>query len=83
MEEFKKIVNNKIKELGLWIDSVEYVKGKQNVLNIIIDSNEIINTDKIVIASKIINPIIDKCNLIKEKYIVDIYSKEKGSVKDE
>ena len=31
-------------------------------------------------ATRIINPILDKLDLIKESYTLDVYAKEKGEV---
>ena len=43
-----------------------------------IDSLEIIDLEKVVKATKIIDPIIEKMNLIDGEYILDVYAKSKG-----
>lgn len=47
-------------------------------MRVILDSNDIIDMNKVVEASKIINPILDKANPIEDKYILDVYAKSKG-----
>ena len=78
-EEVIKLVGDKLNDLNLVIDDVIYGQEEgQNVLNIVLDSDEVIDIDKIVMATKIIDPIIDESDLIKEKYVLDIYGKSKG-----
>lgn len=82
--KIKGLVDKHIKELGLFIDSVVLEKeGSQLFLRICLDSNDIIDLDKIVKATKIINPIIDENDFVDEKYILEIYGKSKGSGMDE
>lgn len=75
MEKIKEALNVSLKEMGLFVYEINY-KNKQ--LNIILDSDDVIDIDKIVKATKIINPILDKNDFIKEKYVLDVSSKEKG-----
>lgn len=79
LEKIKNIVSEPIKKLDLVVDSIEYVKqGKYNFLNIVLDRINGIDLDTIVEATNIINPILDEYDLIKEEYILDISSKERG-----
>lgn len=79
LEKIKEIISEPIKKLDLTIDSIEYVKqGKYNFLNIVLDRINGIDLDTIVEATNIINPILDEYDLIKEEYILDISSKERG-----
>lgn len=74
------LVQNKIEELNIHIDDsfIEEVEQKQ-VLNIVLDSEKILNLEKVTEASKIINKLLDdEQNIIKNIDEVDIYSKEKG-----
>ena len=71
----KKVIAEPLKELNMVVDSVSFEKGS---LNIVLDSDEVINLDKIVEASHLINDILDKEDFIKESYTLDISSKEKG-----
>ncbi len=83
-EEIKKHVDPAIKELNMFVDDVYYSteEGVKN-LNIVLDSDEVIDVNKITEASRIINPIIDLINPEEENYVLDIHSKEKGCVDDE
>ena len=75
----KEIIGNNLDELNLWVDSVIFEKeGNTNYLRICLDSNESIDVNKIVLATNIINPLMDKEDLINEEYILDIYGKSKG-----
>lgn len=61
------------------IDSIEYVKeGTYYFLRIVLDQMNGIDLDTIVLATNIINPIIDKLDLFEESYILDVLSKERG-----
>ena len=73
--KIKKIIESPLKKKNFVIDSISFSKGN---LNIILDSDEIIDLNRIVEASKMINEILDKEDIIKEKYILDVSSKEKG-----
>lgn len=77
-------IGNKLDDLNLFIDDINYGKvDNENTLTIILDSSEIIPLNKVVMATRIINPILDKLDLIKESYTLDVYAKEKGDVKNE
>lgn len=78
LDKIKKEISKPLSDIGLDIDSINYEKGN---LNIILDSEEVINLDKIVEATRIINDILDAKDFIKEKYILDVSSKEKGGSK--
>ena len=79
LEKIKNIISEPIKKLDLVVDSIEYVKqGKYNFLNIVLDRINGIDLDTIVEATNMINPILDEYDLIKEEYILDISSKERG-----
>ena len=79
-EKVKEIVGNKLDELNLFIDSVVYEKENgHNYLRICLDSENIIDLDLIVKATNIINPLMDKANIVNEEYHLDIYGKSKGN----
>jgi ribosome maturation factor RimP len=42
-----------------------------------------IDLSKVVMVTRIINPILDKEDLIKEEYMLDVYAKSKGDVESE
>ena len=78
MKNIKELIEKALKGKNLIVDEIKYVKGKTNQLNIVLDSEAIINIDMIVEATKIINEILDKEDVIKESYLLDVSSKEKG-----
>lgn len=84
LEKIKEKVDPAIKDLNLFVDKV-YFSEEEKVknLNIELDSEEVIDIDKITEASKIINPIIDEMDIQEENYVLDIHSKEKGEVESE
>lgn len=74
-------VGNKFEDLNVFIDDVTYGKvDNENTLTIVLDSDEMITLNKVVMATRIINPILDKLDLIKDSYTLDVYAKEKGDV---
>ena len=78
-EEITKLIGDSLSPLNLHVDDVIYEKVEgQNTLNIVLDSDEVIDLNKIVEATKIINPIIDESDIINEQYILDVYGKAKG-----
>ena len=78
-EKVKEVIGSSLDALGLVVDSVKYEKeNNHNFLRICLDSDKVIDLDLIVEASNIINPLMDKANLIDEEYHLDIYGKSKG-----
>ena len=78
-EKVKKIIGDSLNELDLVVDSVIYEKEHgHNFLRICLDSKNTIDLDLIVKATNIINPLMDKAELINEEYHLDIYGKSKG-----
>lgn len=64
------------------IHSVSYLReDHNNYLRITIDKDPYVDIDDCVKVSKIINPVLDKADLIKETYILDVCSCEKGGEK--
>jgi ribosome maturation factor RimP len=79
-EKIREMIGNRLDNLGLTIDSVVYEKEhNHNFLRICLDSQDVIDLNKIVEATNIINPLIDKIDFIKEEYHLDIYGKSKGN----
>lgn len=77
----KALVDGNIKDLGLFVSSVYYsTEEGVKTLNIELDSNEVIDVNKITEATKIINPIMDDNNLCNDIDVLDIHSKEKGDM---
>ncbi len=75
MEQIKEVLKKPLEDINLIVDTVEY---KNKTLNIILDSDEVIDVNKIVKASKLISKVLDKYDFIKESYMLDVSSKEKG-----
>ena len=77
----KELIEDEITKNNYILDSVEYAKeGNVWFLRVIIDKNGTVDIDDCVKISGIINPILDKEDPIEENYILDVCSKEKGSV---
>lgn len=82
-EKIIELVGDNLNKLDLWIDDVyEDEEGSNKYLHIVLDAKEIIPINKVVMATRIINPILDKANLIEEAYILDIYAKSKDKGDD-
>ena len=79
-EKIASLVDDKIKELNVFVDDafISTEEGKK-VFNIVLDSDEIIDLNRITDASRIINKIMDENeSLLDDADELDIYSKEKG-----
>ncbi|MBQ6546967.1 MAG: hypothetical protein IJL74_03100 [Bacilli bacterium] len=74
-EKVKKVIAKPLEKLNMVVDSISFEKGN---LNIVLDSDEVIDLNRIVEASHLINDILDKEDFIKNEYMLDISSKEKG-----
>ncbi len=80
----KELLKGKLDELNMVVDSVALEsENNQLYLRICLDSPDVIDIDKVVLATNIINPIMDDADLIDEKYILEVYGKSKGSDNDE
>ena len=79
-EKIINLVRDEIQKLNVFVDDVfvSTEEGKQ-ILNIVLDSEEVIDLNLITEASRIINKLIDQNQVLDDDiYEVDIYSKEKG-----
>lgn len=79
-EKIAQLADEEIKDLNVFVSDAffENVEGKK-IFNIVLDSEEVIDLNRITEASRIINKIIDKNNyLLEGADELDIYSKEKG-----
>ena len=66
-------------KMDIIVDSVDFVnENNYYFLKIVLDKVNGIDLDTIVEATNVINPIIDKLDLIEEEYVLDISSKERG-----
>lgn len=74
------LVNDSIKELNVFVDDAytSEEEGKK-IFNIVLDSDEVIDLNKVTDASRIINKIMDENeSLLEDIDELDIFSKEKG-----
>ena len=79
-EKISELVNDKIEYLNVFVDDAftSEEEGKK-IFNIVLDSDEVIDLNKITEASRIINKIMDEhIDLLDDADELDIYSKEKG-----
>ena len=79
-EKVSDLLNEEIKELGVYVDDafISTEEGKK-IFNIVLDSEDIIDLNKVTEASRIINKIMDEhVDLLDDADELDIYSKEKG-----
>ena len=82
-KKVRELIEDEVSKMGIRIDSVVYEKeGTNNFLRIVIDRDNIIDIDTCVEVTNIINPLLDKCDMLTDSYILDVSTKEKGG-KDE
>ena len=78
-DEIRNLLEKEVEKKDVRIDSIKLEKEDNNLfLRIVIDSDEIIDVDKCVEVTNIINPLLDEKDLIKESYILDVSTKETG-----
>ena len=79
LDKIKDAIKPSMDKENIEITNISYRKeGNYNFLEIELDQINGIDLDTIVKATEIINPIIDKLDLIDDSYILDIVSKERG-----
>lgn len=67
-----------LKEKEIIVDSIEYVlENNYYFLRIVLDQVNGIDLDTIVMATNLINPILDELDLFSDSYILDVLSKER------
>ena len=78
-EKVRELLEVKVNELGVNIDSISYEKESGNYfLRIVIDSEEGIDLDKCVEVTNLINPLLDSARIIEDGYTLEVWSKERG-----
>ena len=78
-DKIRELIEEEINKNNYILDEVVYVKeGGVQFLRIIIDKEGYINVDDCLKVYHSINPILDKNDPIKEQYMLDVCSKEKG-----
>ena len=79
IEQIKNLIEEPMKELEITVTSIEWVEENKNkFLKIELDRVNGLDLDAVVEATNIINPILDDADLIKNEYILDISSRERG-----
>ena len=76
-DEIRNLLEKEVEKKDVRIESIK-LEDNNLFLRIVIDSDEIIDVDKCVEVTNIINPLLDEKDLIKESYILDVSTKEKG-----
>lgn len=80
-EKVRELIEQPVNDMGILIDSVEYIKeGNNYFLKIFIDRDKIIDIDTVVDVTRVVNDILDENDIISDSYILDISSKEKGDM---
>lgn len=78
-KQVKELIEEEVAKLGVKIDEVKLEKEGGNLfLRIVIDRDEVIDIDTCVEVTNVINPLLDRANLIDEAYMLDVSTKEKG-----
>ena len=79
LDIIKKEIMEPMNKMDIIVDSIDFVnENNYYFLKIVLDKVNGIDLDTIVEATNVINPIIDKLDLIEEEYVLDISSKERG-----
>jgi ribosome maturation factor RimP len=79
LEKIKESIEAPLNEMDIFVDSVTWeLENNYYYLKIVLDKVNGIDLDTIVEATNVINPIVDKLDLIQEEYILDVSSKERG-----
>ena len=79
LAKIKESIEAPLNEMDIFVDSVTWeLENNYYYLKIVLDKVNGIDLDTIVDATNVINPIVDKLDLIQEEYILDVSSKERG-----
>lgn len=78
-DKVRELIEGVIKENNYILDEVIYEKEDGiYFLRIVIDKKGLVDVDDCVNVTNLINPILDENDIIKESYMLDVCSKEKG-----
>ena len=84
LEELKSDVQVSLKTMDVIVDEVTLEKnGNYTFLTITLDKVNGIDLDTIVEATNIINPIVDKWDMIDDSFILDVISKERNDLNEQ
>ena len=74
-EDIRHLLEQPILEKGFTLFDVKLYKGSEGLtLGLTLDSDKPLSLDDIILASDIINPLLDEKDLIKESYTLDVSS---------
>ena len=83
-EKIEQLLKEPLKELDMFVGDVYYTEEEGiRSLNIELDSDTVIDVERITKATKVINPLIDEKHYADDVDVLDIHSKEKGEEKSE
>lgn len=78
-EKLVEKLGNKFQDMNIFIDDVYIVdENHEKTLTVVLDSEDMIDLKTVVKATRILNPIVDELDFVKEAYTLDVYAKEKG-----
>lgn len=78
-EKVIELVGDKLDSLGVCVDDIYLEKeGNTNYLRVALDSEDLLDVERVTDATKILDPIIEKADLVSGEYILDVYAKPKG-----
>ena len=82
LDDLKTKLKEVLKEYDIIVDEVSYEKtsGNFNTLMVVLDKVGGIDMDTVVMATNIIDPIVDEYDITDEAYILDVISKERGNL---
>ena len=79
LEKIREIITKPMQDMEIIVESVTWEKEQnQYYLKIELDKINGIDLDTIVEATRVINPILDKYDLIDQEYTLEITNKERG-----
>lgn len=74
-EDIRHLLEQPLLEKGFTLFDVKLYKGSERLtLGLTLDSDKPLSLDDIILASDIINPLLDEKDLIKESYTLDVSS---------
>jgi ribosome maturation factor RimP len=77
--KIKESIEPAMSDMDIEVTNIKFrTEGKYHFLTIELDKLNGIDLDTIVDATNVINPIIDKLDMIDDTYILDVVSKERG-----
>lgn len=77
-EKVIEAVSDKLDKLNCYIEDVRLVnENNVKTLEIVLDSEELLDINTVTMATRILNPIIDKLDLVDGSYVLDVFAEDK------